>query len=105
MLKFVFQILIKIIFNLHLGWHNRLNKKANGSQLDLYKMAPLLFKEASFLDLQVMLLTEKKLRRHQRLAYKNNEQTINNLWDSLTKNEIADFKFLKKISYLYNVAC
>ena len=83
------------------GWHNRINQKANGSQLDIYRLVPLLYDEAKFLDLQICLLEERKLRRHKRKYTKRNEYTIQTLWEKYAKDEITLHKFLKQISYIY----
>jgi len=45
-----------------LGWHNRLNKKVACGWSDLYLLAPVLHKETCFMQLQVVLLMEHKIR-------------------------------------------
>ena len=50
------------------GWHNALNRRAKGkTHLPLYSLIQLINKEASLVALQVRLVSDQKLRRHQRV--------------------------------------
>jgi len=45
------------------GWHNALNRRANGkTNLPFYLSTNLLFREASLVSLQIRLISEKKLK-------------------------------------------
>ena len=53
------------------GWHNRLNRRAKGSsQLPLCIFIKVLHREASLVNMQIRLVSDKKLKRHQRSAYR-----------------------------------
>ena len=43
------------------GWHHRLSTKARRSQLDLYQLVPVLYKEAQLVHLQVTFVSERRL--------------------------------------------
>ena len=59
------------------GWHNALNRRAKGrSQLPLYILIQLLHKEASLVSLQIRLVSERRLRRHQRTTYRNMQKKL-----------------------------
>ena len=45
------------------GWHRRINAEAGHVRLGLYKLVPLLHREADQLSLQLKLVSEKKLAR------------------------------------------
>ena len=52
------------------GWHNALNRRAKGrAQLPLYVLIQLLHKEAALVSLQIRLVFDRGLRRHQRKTY------------------------------------
>ena len=47
-------------------WHNGLNRRAKGkSNLPLYVLLQLLLKETALVSLQIGLVSERRLRRHQ----------------------------------------
>ena len=53
------------------GWHNALNRRAFGKcQLPFYMFIQLLHQEARLVQLQVRLVSEKKLTRIQRKKYR-----------------------------------
>ena len=91
-------------------------------QLDIYRLCPVLHKEAKFLDLQIVLLTEKKLRIYKRKEVKKNEETISNLWKLLSEKKspiqnfwkefpiftILNFFLIKKCVFIFcrtNIIC
>jgi hypothetical protein len=51
------------------GWHRRLNERASRGHLQLYLMIQLLYDEASYVDIQVALISEGKSLRHVRRKY------------------------------------
>jgi len=53
------------------GWHNRLNHRSRRGQLDIYQLAPLLHQEAEFVSVQASLVSDAKLRRHQRKEWES----------------------------------
>ena len=52
------------------GWHRRLNNNARRGQIQLYLLVGLLCKEGSFVTIQSRLVSEGKLKRHQRKKYR-----------------------------------
>jgi len=55
------------------GWHNWLNQVSRHGKLDLYKIAPLLYREAQYVSLQAVLVSENRLHRHQKKAHKRTQ--------------------------------
>ncbi len=53
------------------GWHHRLNHHAGHAKLPMYVLINLLHQESNLISLQVRLLSEKKLKRHQHQKFKN----------------------------------
>jgi len=52
------------------GWHNALNQGAFGrSHLPLYRLVELLYKEAQLVNLQMRLVSNKKLAGFQRKKF------------------------------------
>jgi len=83
------------------GWHNRLNNKAKRGPLDLYQMAPLLYAEAEFVSLQVELVSEKRLRRHQRSTYTTLQGRLSDLWNEYSNGVISTSKLLRSCAHVY----
>ena len=53
------------------GWHNGLNRCAKGRlQLPLYIFIQLLHREGTLVNMQICLVSDRKLKRHQRLTYR-----------------------------------
>ena len=48
------------------GWHHRIDRKAQKPNLQMYILIVLLHKEARLLPIQLKMVTEGKLRRYQR---------------------------------------
>lgn len=53
------------------GYHRRLNGSAGNSHIPFYVLVPLLYKESSYVDVQVRLVRDGKLARYQRKKYKS----------------------------------
>ena len=65
----VFMESIRTINDLE-GYHRRLNfKAADKGNLQLYVLIPLLYSESRTVRLHVRLISERKLRRHQRTQH------------------------------------
>ena len=78
------------------GWHNALNRRANGkSQLPFYLLIDLLHKEAKLALLQIRLVSEKKLKRIQRRKYRQLQNKIFCLWDQFNNGEKTARQLLK----------
>ena len=63
------------------GWHNELNRRAKGrSQLPLYILIQVLHREATLVSMQIRLVSDKKLKRHQRSSYRTMQRRLFDLW-------------------------
>ena len=63
------------------GWHNGLNRRAKGrSQLPLYILIQVLHREATLVSMQIRLVSDKKLKRHQRSSYRTMQRRLFDLW-------------------------
>ena len=63
------------------GWHNGLNQSAKGrSQLPLYIFIQLLHWEATLVNMQIRLVSDKKLKRHQRSTHRTMKRRLFDLW-------------------------
>ena len=83
------------------GWHHGLNRRASGrTQLLLYLLIQLLYREARLTAIQIRLVSEKKLRRIQRRKYRELQQRIFELWDQYEAGERSARRLLKACSYL-----
>ena len=51
------------------GWQNQFNQQACRGKLDLYQLAALLFRNADFMSLQCVLVSERRFCQHQRKRY------------------------------------
>jgi len=63
------------------GWHNRLNAKANHSQLNLYQMIQLLHPEAFLVCINVRLLLKGSAYRIQHASYSRLHSRLAKYWD------------------------
>ena len=84
------------------GWHNGLNRRAQGkSQLPLYMLIMLLHEESRLTSLQIKLVSERKLCRVQRKTYRQLQSKIFNLWDRYENGEQSVKHLLRACSRLY----
>ena len=85
------------------GWHNGLNRHAKGEfQLPLYLLIQLLHKESSLVPLQIRLLSETRLRRHQRRTYNNLRKRLLSLWHEYEAGQKNTKQLLDARSHLLN---
>lgn len=83
------------------GGNNDLNRRAQGrSNWPFYTMVQLLCEEARLASLQIRLVSEKKLRRHQRREYRELQSKIFQLWDSY-KNELRTANQLLRVCAIF----
>ncbi|KXJ18324.1 uncharacterized protein LOC110232572 [Exaiptasia diaphana] len=83
------------------GWHNRINQQAsNRHQLPFYELVKLLHKKAKTVDLQVELVSQRKLTRIQRKQYLELQSHIIRLWDRFDNDEIDVYRLLTECSTL-----
>ena len=87
------------------GWHNGLNRRAKGrAQLPLYILyilyIQLLSKEATLVTLQICLVSDEKLKRHQQTAYKMMQKRLFKLWKQHEDGEKNSKELLEACSHL-----
>jgi len=85
------------------GWHNRLNQVSYHGKLDLYKLAPLLYREAQYVSLQAVLVSENRLLRQQKKAHKRTQGLLCKYWSRYGDGEITTAQLLKKCSYIFYI--
>ena len=82
------------------GWHNALNRRAQGkSNLPFYLLINLLCREASLASLQIRLISEKKLKRNQKRKYRELQSTIFSHWETFQRDNDAR-RLLRACSHL-----
>jgi len=77
-----------------------MNSRARRGKLDLYQLAPVLAKEAAFVEIQVTLVSEQRLRRYQRRRYGTMQKRVHKLWTRFDNNDLSESKLLRACSYL-----
>ncbi|OWF49856.1 hypothetical protein KP79_PYT00972 [Mizuhopecten yessoensis] len=87
------------------GWHRRMNGKAGRANLPFYLLVPLMKKEGEIVNLQMRLVGENLLARHQTTTYKRVQGKIFALWDRLDSgdpdNRLTTSDFLRKVGNIY----
>jgi len=83
------------------GWHNRLNNQSRRGKLDVYQLVPVLYRDAEFVSLQAVLVSERRLCRYQRKTYTRIQGRLNSLWELYTEKKLTTSELLKKCAYIY----
>src|SRR6185436_21107144 len=83
------------------GWHRRLNAVANRRNLDLYQLVSLLFREAQFVAVEVVLIGDHRLSPQQRAVYSRIERRLLDMWQSYEQGVIGASDLLDRCSYIY----
>ncbi|XP_041364299.1 uncharacterized protein LOC121379714 [Gigantopelta aegis] len=83
------------------GWHHRLNHCALGTAPPFYKLVPMLHTEARLVPLTCPFVSERKMRRRQRKAFRNLQGKIFELWGCCTDGEVSTSRFLSACGKLY----
>ncbi|XP_064647503.1 uncharacterized protein LOC135500187 [Lineus longissimus] len=74
------------------GWHGALNRHASRGNLSFYLMVRLLVEQANLVNMQVRLVSDKKLKLRQRKQYRSNQAKIAAAWNDFnngTKSALA----------------
>ena len=83
------------------GWHHGLNRRAGGRvHLPFYLLVKQLHREATLAALQVRLVSERKLKRIQRQAYRRRQAKIFELWEEYASSQKSGFQLLQACSHL-----
>lgn len=84
------------------GWHHASNRSAAGRWLmSLYLLIELLHREAKLSYLQIWLMSEKKLKRIQRLNYRSLQSQIFYHQENNLENRTSPQQLLRACRYLY----
>ena len=84
------------------GWHNGLNRRAQGKcSLLLYMLIALLHQESRLSSLQIRLVSERKLKKIQRKTYRELQTKVFNLWDEYGNGEKTAKQLMKACAYLH----
>ena len=83
------------------GWHHGLNRRASGrGQLPLYLLVQLLHRETRITAIQIRLESKKRVKRIQRLKYRELQSKLFDLWDQFEANQRSAKRLLKACLYL-----
>lgn len=85
------------------GWHYRFNLKARKGQLNFYSLVALLHNEARLVTLQVQLLNDGKVLRHQKARYAKQHGKLVDLWEEFAHGRRSAKSLLKAVSYFIAV--
>lgn len=79
------------------GWHRRLNTRAGGSNVPLYKLLKdVLRKEGQFVTTQHQLVAEHILSSRSRQSSKNKQAKLHELWLKYESRELTTSAFLSE---------
>ena len=80
------------------GWHHRLNVKAGMAGLGIYRLIPLLRREAELVEMNVIAADlERDLSR----TTTDIERRLTDAWDKYMTQEITTSQFLQRVAHLY----
>ena len=83
------------------GWHNGLNRRAGGRvHLPFYVLIQHLHREAKLVAVQIRLVSDKKLKRIQRKAYRRLQAKIFALWEDYANNVKTATELLRSCAYI-----
>ena len=82
------------------GWHHALNRRAKGRHLPFYELIELLHREAKLVAIQIRLVSNQKLTRIQRRAYRQLQSKVFGLWEKYENGERTAAQLLKSMSRL-----
>lgn len=86
--------------NLTEGYHSRLKAK-HVAQLDIYRIADLLFYESRIVTLNIQLLSQGQILQHKHTKDKTLQKDLFGLWGQYKDKEFGPFSLLSKVSNLY----
>ena len=82
-------------------WHHALNRCAGGGcNLPLYLLTEILEREARITNLNIRLVSERKLKRIQRKTYRNQQEKLFQQWDLYKKGEKTTAELLRFCSHI-----
>ena len=82
------------------GWHTRLNARGRAG-MNLYMLVALLHDESSMIPVQVLLVSEGKLRRYQRKVFVDLQRRIFGYWEEYEGGDRSAIQLLRACARLY----
>ena len=82
------------------GWHTRLNARGRAG-MNLYMLVALLHDESSLIPVQVRLVSDGKLKRHQKKVFVNLQKKIFCLWEEYENGDRSAHHLLRACARLY----
>ena len=82
------------------GWHNRLNQKGRPG-MNFYMLVLMLHEEATSVPIQARLVSENKLKQHQKKTYRQTQQQLFKLWEEYEEGDKSALQLLTAASRLY----
>ena len=87
------------------GWHHRLNRKVGGrSKLPFYQLVQELYKEAGVVDLQIRLVSERKLTKFQRANSRDLHGRLFQYWEEFNEKRRTTDALLRACAACYGHA-
>jgi len=84
------------------GWHNRINNITSArGKVPFYCLITELYQETTTIPLQLKLVSEGKLKRHQRKSSRQTQGRLFSLWDNYSNNIISASRLLKDCAGIY----
>lgn len=83
------------------GWHHRLNAKAKKGSLTFYMLLRLLHEETAIININLHLISEHRLKRHQRTKYRQLQADIFEAWDKYAGGTLTVTQLLDTCGQLY----
>ena len=83
------------------GWHRRLNQHAKKGNLPFYLLVDLLHQEAKTTEVEVRLVSERKLKQKQRKVYAELQGKIFGSWEDFVVGRITALQLVKSCSFVY----
>lgn len=83
------------------GWHTSLNVRVQSARTPFYELLLALFDDATFVNMQVPLVSEKKLRRMQKRAYKSPQARLFTYWEEHEAGIRTTDRLLRAASRLF----
>ena len=80
--------------------HRRLNSRARRESLPLYLLIRLLHEESSYVAVQILLLSEGRLKRYQRKRYAAINTKLMELWTQYENHEVTTSRLLRSCARL-----
>ena len=82
------------------GWHNRMNARCRPN-LTFYLLVKLLNDEANLLPIQMRLVSDGKLKRHQNVTQKRLQAKIFTAWEEYAAGEKTAMQVLRDCAKVY----